>query len=158
MPISKSIICTIIARNYLAQARTLMRSIQTFHPDVHKVVLVVDPIEQYFDPRQESFEVIMGQELRIPNWPHFAMKYNVLELCTAVKPYLLKYLFEKYDAEKILYLDPDIVVYHPLDTLLELLERCTAILTPHIVEPLTNSQHPDEIDFLRLGTFNLGFF
>jgi hypothetical protein len=64
------------------------------------------------------------------------MKYNVLELCTAVKPYLLKYLFEKYDAEKILYLDPDIVVYHTLDTVLELLERCTAILTPHIVEPL----------------------
>src|SRR5262245_56176292 len=132
---SRTVICTIVAKNYLAQARILMRSIESFHPAVYRVVLVVDPIDGYFNRLSEPFDVIIGQELSIPKWRHFTLKYNLLELCTAVKPYLLNYLFEKYDAHKIIYFDPDIIVYHSLDKVLRLLETFTAILTPHLVHP-----------------------
>ena len=40
-----------------------------------------------------------------------AMKYDILELNTNVKPTFLKHLLERYGLTKLVYLDPDIFVY-----------------------------------------------
>lgn len=155
----QTVICTIVAKNYLAAARTLMHSIQEFHDNLHLVVLLVDTIDGHFDPNDEPFDVILGTELEnIPRFEHFCVKYDILELSTAVKPFLLEKLFNKYNADSIIYFDPDIVVYSRLDELLQLLEQYTAILTPHILQPLNDDRSPGELDFLRVGAYNLGFF
>src|SRR5947209_7411124 len=92
-----TIICTIISKNYLSAARALMRSIQPFHPDVIYCVLLVDTIDNCFDPQKEPFHIIMADQLRIPNWKHFSFKYDIMELNTAVKPYFLEMLFDHFD-------------------------------------------------------------
>ena len=154
---ASTILCTIISKNYLSHARTLMQSVREQHPDIHLVTLLVDENEGYFDPAAEPFETLRASELGIPNWRHFAFKYTIMELNTAVKPYLLEYLFERYSAQKVIYLDPDIIVYGRLDGLLALLDQHSVVLTPHLLDPLDDSFHPSEVDIMRAGTYNLGF-
>ena len=153
-----TVIFTIISKNYLASARALMQSIRQFHADVVLVVLLVDEIDDGFEPRDESFQVLLASALDIPRWAHFSMKYDIMELNTAVKPYAIRCFFERYGAEKVIYFDPDIVVYQQLDHLLDLLDHYLCVLTPHITHSLTDDRSPSELDFLRVGTYNLGFF
>ena len=152
------VICTIVSKNYLATSRTLMRSIREFHDDVHLVTLLVDKIDDYFDPADEPYEVWLAEDLDIPHWEHFCFKYDILELNTAVKPYLLEKLYDTYNADKVIYFDPDIVVYSSLGELFGLLDEHMGVLTPHILDPLKDDKRPSELDFLRIGTYNLGFF
>src|SRR4051794_34000700 len=110
-------ICTIIAKNYLAQARVLCASFLRHHPGGKCYVLIVDAIDGYFDPEDEPFEVVRLSDLAIANVGSFCFKYTVLELSTAVKPFLLRHLLAKHGIERILYLDPDILVTSSLDEL-----------------------------------------
>ncbi|HEY1014642.1 MAG TPA: glycosyltransferase family 4 protein, partial [Herpetosiphonaceae bacterium] len=152
-----TVVCTIVAKNYVAAARTLMRSIQELRADLLCVALLVDTPDGYIDAAQEPFALIQADELAIPRWRHFAMKYDIMELSTAVKPFFLAALFERFAARKVIYFDPDILVTGSLDQLLELLDDHQIILTPHILEPLDDDRAPGELDFLRVGTYNLGF-
>lgn len=90
-------ICTIIAKNYLSRARTLCRSFKKFHPELPCYVLVVDHYEGYIDPAAECFELISLSSLNLPNANSLCFKYNVLELCTAVKAHLIEYLFHEQE-------------------------------------------------------------
>lgn len=152
------IVFTIVSKNYLAHARALMKSVRAIHPELTLITVLVDSVDDYFDPSQEPFETVLASELGIPRWAHFSMKYDIMELNTAVKPYAVQYLMERFDAQRVLYFDPDIIVYNQLDRLFTLLDDYLCILTPHITRPLDDRLTPSEIDFLRVGTYNLGFF
>lgn len=155
--VGSTIIGTIIAKNYLAAARVLARSIRQQHPQLRVVVLLVDEIEGCFDPASEPFETWVASDLRIPNWLHMASKYEVTELCTATKPFFLQRLLEQEGVCKAIYFDPDIALYNRLDNLLELLDSQLVVVTPHILEPLYDHCQPSEVDLLRAGIYNLGF-
>src|SRR5258708_3965858 len=150
-------IVTIASKNYLAQVRTLVLSYRKFHPDGQVFVCLVDDAENYFEPAAEPFTLIKADQLNIPRWEHFAFKYNLLELNTAVKPFLLSYLFQTYNLSKIAYFDPDIVIYHSLEALDYLLDEYGIVLTPHILDPIHDQHHPSEMDLLLSGIYNLGF-
>ncbi|MBZ0316418.1 MAG: glycosyltransferase family 4 protein [Anaerolineae bacterium] len=157
IPPNATIACTIISKNYLAAARTLVNSLRQFHDNIYPVVLLVDIIDGDFDPAAENFQTMLAQDLGIPRWSHFAMKYDIMELNTAVKPYLLEVLFDRFEAQKVIYFDPDIVIYHQLDELLSLLDEHGVVLTPHLLDPLDDDFSPSELNILQAGTFNLGF-
>ncbi len=149
--------CTIVAKNYLAYARVLARSFLAHHPEGRFVVLLVDRVDGCFDPEQEPFDVIEVEQLdNVPELRQFLFKYRLLELATAVKPYLLERLFDD-GAERVIYLDPDIWVLRPLVPVLEGLDRGVAVLTPHIDRPLDDGDAPGELTLLRAGLYNLGF-
>ena len=99
--------CTIIAKNYLPMARVLVDSWRKFYPDCPFFVLLLDSPRGFFSPEDENFQTVLTSELDIPNLHGFLFKYTVLEASTAVKPYLLSYLFRRYNIDKLLYLDPD---------------------------------------------------
>ena len=89
--------CTIIARNYLAHARVLARSFAEHHPDGQFTALVIDADAGYVREASEEFEVLgladiglHGAELH-----RMATIYDVMELATAVKPFLLKTLLAR---------------------------------------------------------------
>ena len=137
-----TIVCTIVSKNYLSYARVLMRSVKEHHPELQLVTLLVDRIDGYFRPEEEPFHTILADDLNIPDWDHFSMKYDIIELNTAVKPYFLEVLFDRFEARNVIYFDPDILVYQRLDALLALLERFSVVLTPHILEPLNDDCSP----------------
>ena len=100
---------------YLSQARTLLSSVREHHPGVHTCLLLCDRVHGCFEPSAESFQTIAADELGIDCWPEFAFKYTCLELNTAVKPFAIGKLFRQCGYERLIYLDPDIVVYRPLE-------------------------------------------
>lgn len=134
-----------------------MQSVRLLHEDLTLIVGLVDKVDGYFNPDDEPFRVILAEDLGIPCWDHFAMKYDIMELNTAIKPYLMEYIFEETGADKVIYFDPDVIVYHPLNAIIQLLETYTFILTPHLLTPLNDDKSPSERSIMMAGTYNLGF-
>jgi len=150
--------CTIVSKNYLSFARVWNESFRRHHPGARTFVLIVDRIEGVFDPREEDFEVIEVEELGIPRFEDLAFKYNILELNTAVKPFLLEYLLSRKKLERVAYLDPDILFFAPLARVGQALADENIVLTPHILFPMpADGRLPNEMDFLISGSYNLGF-
>ena len=150
--------CTIIARNYLAQARVLAQSFRTRHPDCRFTLLVVD---QRGEDRLagEEFEVLGIEDIGLdPGEPErMALIYDVTELSTAVKPWLLRRL-QQSGSDVVIYFDPDIEIFAPLFEIEELAREHSIVLTPHVLQPMRrDSLEPTESVILASGIFNLGF-
>lgn len=151
-------VCTIIAKNYVAFARTLAASLREHAPGVTLHVLVVDEFEGYIDPAQEPFEVLRPGDVGIPDFPRMAAIYEILELSTAVKPWLLRHLLDRSEDGLVAYLDPDIRLYGPIDDVWELARGHGVVLSPHNVKPIPrDGRKPSEEDILVAGAYNLGF-
>lgn len=150
--------CTIVSKNYLSYARVLARSFLDHHPGGRFFVLLVDRIDGHFDAAAEPFELIEVEALEnVADVKTLLFKYTVLEANTAVKPFFLEQLFSKEGLERLIYLDPDILVVRPLDHLRNVLEQNAIALTPHLTAPIEDDAFPDELAILRSGTYNLGF-
>lgn len=151
-------ICTIIAKNYISFARTLSTSFLEQHPDGKCYVLIIDEFDGYIDASQENFEIVRTKELNIPRLQEFCYKYNITELSTAFKPYLLDYLFDSKGMDSLLYLDPDILVTHSIDNLYDKLKKSDIILTPHLDKDYPDDGLlPNDGHIMRSGIYNLGF-
>ena len=109
-------ICTIVARNYLAAARVLACSFAEHHPGGRCWTLVIDDVAGEIEPEDEPFELLRPEDLSIEPWPRMVAGYGVLELSTAVKPWLLRHLLHERGAERVTYLDPDIQFFGSIRT------------------------------------------
>ena len=153
--------CTIVARNYLAQARVFAGSFRRHHPDCGVTILVIDDAphaaERHEMPGVELLNLTQigldpGDEYRMP------MIYNVTELSTAVKPWLLRHLRESAASDAVVYFDPDIEIFAPLYDIGELARAHGIVLTPHVTEPIPRDKLSlTESDILGAGIYNLGF-
>src|SRR5437899_2563391 len=114
-------ICTIIAKNYVAAARVLAESFHAHNPDGTCSVPAIDGTDGNIDRSAEPFEVVTIPELQIERFERMAALYTVLELATAVKPWLLRYLLAREGVERVVYLDPDIQIFDSLSEVNELL-------------------------------------
>ena len=152
--------CTIVSPNYFAYARTLAASYLAHHPDQRFFVLMVADLalEERNTFERDAFTPVLLNDLGIADIKSVAMKYDILELNTNVKPSFMKYLIDTFDLEKLVYLDPDIFVYSPLTPVFDALDAgATATLTPHMTTPVKDGKLPSEQDMLYNGTYNLGF-
>jgi glycosyltransferase involved in cell wall biosynthesis len=151
-------ICTIIARNYVAHARVLAESFNRFHPDGTCSVLVIDDPSGFIDADSEPFELITLDQIELPSVDRMAASYDVMELSTAVKPWLLRHLLARPEVDSIAYLDPDIKVFDSLAEIERRAREHNVVLTPHFTDPLLrDDRKPSEEDILIAGTYNLGF-
>jgi SAM-dependent methyltransferase len=151
-------VCTIIASNYVAFARVLDESLREHHPEARCFVLVIDDHRGRIDPAAEAFEVVAPAQLEIEHFDRMAALYSVLELSTAVKPWLLRYLLGERGCEAVAYFDPDIQVFDRLDEIDEHIRRDGLVVTPHLTAPMPrDGRRPSETDILIAGSYNLGF-
>ncbi len=150
--------CTIISPNYLAFARVLARSYLEHHPGQRFFVLLVADLADVSLFAGEIFEPVALTEIGLADLRGEAMKFDILELNTNVKPAFLQHLFRTHGLEQLIYLDPDICVYSPLEPVFaSLAGGATVVLTPHLTSPLDDDYQPSEQDHLYNGTYNLGF-
>jgi hypothetical protein len=147
--------CTIVSLNYLPYARTLFNAFREFHRDSRLYVLLVDRPPEGFDFSHENFEVILVEDLGIPNFESIAFKYGILELNTNVKPTFLKRILQD-GVDQIIYFDPDILICSALDPVYEALAESSIVLTPHCTSPNENGPYAEML-LLVDGVFNLGF-
>jgi glycosyltransferase involved in cell wall biosynthesis len=150
--------CTVIACNYLAHARVLAASLRRFEPEASLAVLVLDDVDEVIGEGIEEFDVLRPADLDISalEFHRMATIYGVLELATAVKPWLLQHLLER--DEVVCYLDPDIEVFASMSEVEELALRHSIVLTPHTTSPMPrDGLIPGEREIRLAGVFNLGF-
>ncbi|MGZ4303484.1 MAG: glycosyltransferase family 4 protein [Solirubrobacteraceae bacterium] len=150
-------VCTIIAKNYLAYARVLARSFARHHPDGRFWTLIIDDFAGRIDPTMEPFEVLTPAEIECEPFLEMAMRYSVLELSTAVKPWLLRHIMSETGAP-VTYLDPDIRIYESLNLLDELAASHGVVLIPHNNVPIpADGRKPSQVDIMIAGVYNLGY-
>ena len=157
---SDKLVFTICSINYLAQALTLGHSLEKTNPGVAFRIYLVDSLFGRESIKEKiPFTLIEIQDVPILDFDEMCLRYNQIELNTSVKPFIFDYILKSEPLiNQILYLDPDIMVFHPLDELFVKLVNCNIILTPHILTPSDISPHvPAERSFLSTGIFNLGF-
>ena len=147
---------TIVSKNYTHVARTLMHSLEEHFPNADRVVALCDKPDG-FDYSKDNFSIFSLDELdNIPLFGKFLFRYTILELNTAIKPYVIEKLFDRgYD--KVFYIDPDIKIYSDLSNMVGLLDQHQILLTPHLTGQLADEKAPSELDILRSGTYNLGY-
>ena len=148
---------TIAARNFIPYARALHASLIRHHPDVQFVLALCD-LDTGFDHGTLPFEVLNLAELRDTRVWAMAERYDISELCTAIKPLVFQVLMDRHPGAAIVYFDPDIWVTGPLVELERLLiAGAQAVLTPHVIEPSRVPELRGDHAMLRYGIYNLGF-
>jgi hypothetical protein len=153
-------IFTSAAVNYLPKVRTLCRSIREHHPEAVIHLALADERPSWLGTQGEPFDhVVELQDMGIPNWRAWTFIHSIVELSTAIKPFVMKRLLERPDCDKVVYFDPDMVLFSRVDDILERLARANVVLTPHQNKPERNLDAvlDNEVTSLRMGVFNLGF-
>ncbi len=153
-------VCTIVARNYWAHARVLAQSLRDVDASTELTVLVVDPDASTDEAAsREAFSVLTPAAIGLDRdeFRRMAVIYDVMELSTALKPWLVRTLLERSE-DPVVYLDPDIDVFAPLDDLFRLADDHGIVVTPHNSVPLPlDGREPSELTMLVSGIYNLGF-
>lgn len=151
---------TSITSNYLPKARVLAASAKQAMPDMGFHVMLCDNPPADFDLEQEPFDsLIRLDDLSIDRLRSWIFGHTVVELCTAVKGFAFQHLFDKRQAGKVFYFDPDMVVFGRMGELIERLDAHSVLLTPHQSEPENSLEAvaDNELASLKHGVFNLGF-
>ncbi len=151
----RTAVFSIISPNYRHYARVLMDSLQKHHAEWERFVLVVGGAGDD-DGGAEAFTSIRVESLPLPDARQFFFRYTLLELNTAVKPWMFEDLFAR-GFDRVIYFDPDIVVYSPLAELDAVPAGTMLVLTPHLTGSIPGDDHPSERSILQAGTYNLGF-
>ncbi|WJM84522.1 hypothetical protein QUF31_15455 [Dickeya chrysanthemi] len=152
---------TSAAFNYIPKVRMLFKSIREFHPEWIIHLALADEKRPDIDLSNEPFDdVVSISELSIPDWKGWAYCHSIVELATAIKPFMLERLLQLPGCKKVIYLDPDTVVFSRLDDILNALDYANIVLTPHQTTPEKNlsAVMDNEICSLKHGVYNLGFF
>lgn len=153
---------TSITANYFAKARILCTTLKEHNQDAIFVLGIADKLPEFIDLQKEPFDYVIYADSisSIENKDIFFFKHTVTELCTAVKPFIALEIIERFNADKVIYLDPDIAVFSDFKELEGLLDKYSILLTPHQLEPEDDDSYiiSNEILFLKRGTYNLGFF
>jgi hypothetical protein len=147
--------------SYLGRATILAETLKAAHPDWEIYALMVDEPPPGLDvavAMRHFDRVVYAKDLEIPRWTAWLFKHDIVEASTAVKGRMSRYLLS-LGATHVVYLDPDIAVFHPLNRVIEKLEDHSVILTPHQVSPNSQLGHirDNEMAALKYGIFNLGF-
>lgn len=147
-------IFTIVSNNYLHYANTLFESLQAHCPQADLVLGLCDrKTPETYCPAAEIVEI---NELDIPELGTFIYQYSILELNTAIKPYVVELLMNR-GYKKVIYFDPDIRIFNNLDSMLGLLDEHNVLLTPHLTNLLDDGKWPTELSILQAGSYNLGY-
>ncbi len=152
----KTAIFTVVSNNYRHFARTLVASVHAHDPSIDCFLAVCDdPPPGPRDPR-DAYTEISIRDLGLPRFDRFTFQYTILELNTAIKPWVIAALFDRgYD--RVIYFDPDIKVYGSVAPIVARLDHHEIVLTPHLTGQLDDGHHPGELSILQSGSYNLGF-
>ena len=154
--VMKTAFFTICSRNYLAYALTLQQSLKRLAPDAPFFIYLADaPVDP---PDAPDANIIPVSEIGLPNLLEMAFRYSVMEFNTAIKADCFLDLLTRRGFDAAIFLDPDIQVFAPLSEVHAAFgSGASAVLTPHLLEPLPAGAHPGEAEIMKSGVFNLGF-
>jgi hypothetical protein len=156
---SEFAVVTVATCNYLHYAAALARSVREQHPEAPLHVCLVDrPWPGVALPAEEGVRYFHADELAIPAWPRFTFQYLPFPLSAAVKSFAVGKVLDEAEPDKLIFLDSDTHLYHPLTEVVRSLDACDIIITPHLCSPrASESRHQDELWIKASGVYNSGF-
>jgi hypothetical protein len=144
--------------NHAAGIRVVMETFAEHHPGAQLFTCLVDGgVLRGGDLRLPGV-VFLPEDLPLPGGRRFLFKFDAFELCTALKAFAASHVLERYNVDKLVYLDSDIMVFASLADSLATGWRAGNILcTPHFIE--WPEESPEILRQVRqYGTYNTGFF
>jgi glycosyltransferase involved in cell wall biosynthesis len=151
-----TVVFTIVSRNYFHFALNLMASVAEHLPGTRRVVAICDECEGLVAP-DPQIELLGIEDIGIAALDAMVVQYSILELNTAIKPFVFSRLLADAAVERVIYFDPDIQLFGSGAPLLKHLRDADVVLTPHLTAPLADEKHPSDLSILQSGTYNLGF-
>ena len=151
---------TSCALNYTPKSRLLLRSLREHAPDVKICLALGDRLDGFEEELAEQFDHVYPitdfPELSDPAWIY---RHQIVELCTAIKPFVLRKILERDDCEGVFYFDPDMVLFSDIEEMINDLRNNDILLTPHLTDPEKTIRgiEDNELSALRHGTYNLGY-
>ncbi|RAK56947.1 glycosyl transferase [Phenylobacterium deserti] len=151
---------TSAALNYAPKVKVLFDGLRRLHPDWRLHLALADAPDRAQIAAATGADVVHAlPDLGIPAWRAWAFGHSLMELATAIKPWVLAKILADPDCGGVFYLDPDVAVFSALDDLVSELGRSDILLTPHQTQP--ESTHDgivfNEVCTLQHGVYNLGF-
>ena len=156
----KTVVVTTCSANHLAQAKGLGESVLKHNPGYIIMVGLVDRLEGRVPPvYYEKLHIVEAHTLAIPEFEKMRVQYSVFELNCALKCFFAADAFDRFGADKVIFLDTDMLVFNSLQYLEDELDRHPLLLTPHIWTPFPmDNKRPFEREMLKNGIYNAGFF
>ena len=144
---------------YLPKALTLAESLYDSNGLTLNIV-IIDGIPAAKHQAQKDgvpyAQIFYIEEFAVPNFAKLAFQYDIIELSTAVKPYLALHFLAK--SATVIFLDPDTFVVGQVSVIVEELGTNSILLTPHYTRPQARTADESDLAMSRFGSFNLGFF
>lgn len=150
--------CTIISRNYIPFARTMIKSYRKYHPEGRFFVLLLDKPEG-LDLSKEPWETVFAEDLGMgTELDTLRMLYSAYEMSMSLRPAFMLHLMRKKNSERLLFLDSDLYFTGRLHEADQWLNDHALSICVSIREPLPDDNcHPSDKDFILAGSLNGGF-
>jgi hypothetical protein len=136
---------TVCARNYFAQALLLEKSFRLRNPGYDFHIVLMDRRDEVFASRFPSINIIWVEDIGLPHFHANALRFDVIEFSTNVKPHCLSLFLNIY--QKVLYLDPDTFVFDTLAPVYNELDHHSIVMTPASMTPVLDGHRPDDIEW-----------
>ena len=152
---------TSVNNAYIPKALVWAESVRKIYPDSTIYCILSDRRRDDID--YAGFDRILTPEeldISVENIGGWIFSHTVVELCTAVKPFAFRKIFRETRASAVIYMDPDTVLYSPMDEVYEFLKHHPIVVTPHVSIPATREDDlldGELLGCLRHGVFNLGY-
>jgi hypothetical protein len=154
---SKVIVGTIVAENYLPAARVLTDSFRRHHPQIPLQVLLAGGHTACRAGKKAGLDVLRISDLGLPDVPRLFPGYNRQQVVVALKPFLLEHLLKSSDGTAV-FLDADILVTDSLDPLFAEVAQHSMSVTPHVgLSGPKPGRSQIERTLLLAGMYNGGF-
>lgn len=153
----KDCVFTIVAKNYIGLGEILGKTLHRHNPEIDFKIIVADEFDNETQLPDNTLIARSFLPYSDAEWRDMTFKYNLTEFCTAIKPAVIKYLFSQgYD--RVIYFDPDIYIFSPIDELLSDISHKDLVLVPHVagIHKKFKGDH-DEWHINLNGIYNLGF-
>ncbi|PZU99915.1 MAG: hypothetical protein DCE90_01085 [Pseudanabaena sp.] len=148
--------CTIVTPSHLHLAKALAESLEASGNSETLFILLIsenNPQEDIY----KNVKICQIEQLAKELPQNICWYFDNFELCNALKPFIVKWVFQQ-GFEKVIFLDADIYVVGSFAPVWQTLDAYSLLLTPHhICPPPLKLTYANESVVADLGIFNGGF-
>jgi hypothetical protein len=149
--------CTITTQNHIPYVLTLNQSIRKFSAS-HLFVLVLDSDEDDNSLSVDGISFLYLSELNgLDGVNRYLLNGNIDEFRWSLKPFWMKFLFNNYQIEELIYVDNDIMFFNDYSFLFDEMKRHQVLLTPHWRNPYPSLDVKNFDLLYNHGIYNAGF-
>jgi len=168
---SASVFCTVFRKSQLAAVRELARALRLRAPGIRFCALLVDRLDGFFDPNEESFPVISSGSLEFKGIEAMRFQYSAFEFARALKPAFFEHLLKR--ASRLVFLDCESRHLPPIAAVWRLLKISEIVLRPRLTRPggrwssaagapgaassASSRRIKEELRILKTGSYDLSF-